>query len=254
MLYEDNNSLVHFGILGQRWGVRRFQNPDGTLTEEGKKRYISAVENAKRELADAHADHQESAEGWSRQYKEDKQYYSNPKNSPDNKSAQERYLKTQFGNDWNDFDHLKKTFDIEDPYKWAKEEMIKERDGFLARDKQKVQEALAEVKIFVKRYARLSSMKLEDLSERDVSQLERFIDRKMKDELFFLDDDSRFQKTSSSAKENQLSLSQRFDLALKDNPKLTYNQIYKEMKVDLNSEDPDDYKEAEARWFKKHGY
>lgn len=31
--------LAHHGILGQKWGVRRFQNPDGTLTEEGKKRY-----------------------------------------------------------------------------------------------------------------------------------------------------------------------------------------------------------------------
>lgn len=33
------NYLCHFGILGQKWGVRRFQNEDGTLTEEGKQRY-----------------------------------------------------------------------------------------------------------------------------------------------------------------------------------------------------------------------
>ena len=31
--------LYHYGIPGQKWGVRRFQNPDGTLTEKGKKRY-----------------------------------------------------------------------------------------------------------------------------------------------------------------------------------------------------------------------
>lgn len=30
--------LCHHGILGQRWGVRRYQNVDGTLTEAGKKR------------------------------------------------------------------------------------------------------------------------------------------------------------------------------------------------------------------------
>lgn len=34
----DNNELTHWGIKGQRWGIRRFQNKDGSLTEAGKKR------------------------------------------------------------------------------------------------------------------------------------------------------------------------------------------------------------------------
>ncbi|MFU8786352.1 MAG: hypothetical protein ACNA7U_03815 [Candidatus Izemoplasmataceae bacterium] len=31
--------IAHHGIKGQRWGVRRFQNDDGSLTTQGRKRY-----------------------------------------------------------------------------------------------------------------------------------------------------------------------------------------------------------------------
>lgn len=38
-LQENHNSLKHYGIKDMHWGVRRFQNPDGSLTEEGRERY-----------------------------------------------------------------------------------------------------------------------------------------------------------------------------------------------------------------------
>ena len=37
-MYEYNY-LMHWGIKGMKWGLRRYQNPDGTLTEAGKIRY-----------------------------------------------------------------------------------------------------------------------------------------------------------------------------------------------------------------------
>lgn len=36
---DIESALAHFGIKGQKWGVRRYQNPDGTYTDAGRKRY-----------------------------------------------------------------------------------------------------------------------------------------------------------------------------------------------------------------------
>ena len=46
MILNEDAYLEHHGILGQRWGVRRFQNADGSYKPAGKIRYSQASREA----------------------------------------------------------------------------------------------------------------------------------------------------------------------------------------------------------------
>lgn len=47
--------IVHHGIKGQKWGVRRFQNADGSLTNAGRKRYSTEEKSSARSDSGRHS-------------------------------------------------------------------------------------------------------------------------------------------------------------------------------------------------------
>lgn len=54
MKYSTASYLMHYGVTGQKWGVRRYQNADGSLTPEGKEHYglgSSQVEAMKADIS-----------------------------------------------------------------------------------------------------------------------------------------------------------------------------------------------------------
>lgn len=64
------NELQHHGILGMKWGVRRYQNKDGGLTSVGRKQKLSSEERA--DMSNAKRKHELSSMAKNRKLLSDK--------------------------------------------------------------------------------------------------------------------------------------------------------------------------------------
>ena len=107
---EYTNYLIHHGVKGMKWGVRRYQNPDGSLTDKGKKKYLKMsskklYKTLKKEIHQKRGEKNGFSNRWmsgesigpnseklQKEVKEKREQY---KNSPEYKSWEKKYNRFQ---------------------------------------------------------------------------------------------------------------------------------------------------------------
>lgn len=239
-MYKD--SLAHHGIKGQKWGVRRYQNPDGTLTAEGRRRYAprandsSVTKKVKQDLANLTEDQ------WFAKYHNHKaQYmrgvdkYGDPyMNAPLPKIGKTILAKNKMKQNLekNRKSYLKGEISRNE-YKESKDQI---KEDYKNR-KKTIKEGKPDA--FVDQYAKNEVRLLQE------NPKGRGDSRKDLDKIKF-EPEKKETKTSKKPEWLKPGYKNLSDL------NIDYNKIYKEMGVNLKEEDNDIYRQAEWEYFKKH--
>ena len=132
MSEHSNGYLEHFGIRGMHWGLRKYQNKDGSLTEKGKKKYGSydkivsdrkkyyekEAKEAKKQIEYSDKEIKDTKKLWEKGMIDDPELYDYVVSGQYKKKAIKAY---------KEYSNLSKNYSVEDAKKYVAESYNKEQ-------------------------------------------------------------------------------------------------------------------------------
>lgn len=96
-IITSKGELKHWGIKGMRWGVRRYQNADGTLTAAGKRRskYITDLDDRKQSRRDDAAERKKKIDADIKEADDRVKFYGSKRAAKAAISEEARYVRKQ---------------------------------------------------------------------------------------------------------------------------------------------------------------
>lgn len=167
--WYSTEELIHHGIKGMKWGVRRYQNPDGTLTAKGKKR-MKTFQDA----ADFAFKGKQHADAEYKRFTKLAEQEEAKKGKTVSQKQINQYLLKQFGNDIyskQGRDNIKTIFEIDDLNDYARKQLS---GGDTEHYRKAASAEKAKGEAYVRLNKKFSSMTIDDTNKRSLKQAKTF--------------------------------------------------------------------------------